>query len=419
MASTPQRALLGFSSRLLQKLRTSEASPPGDELTTFVLTQQAIDIVNNDTQLAPEKKAFIIQSVLGKELASHRYLAAKSIIKTIEQGNTANTWYCRLRQGIDYLRHAGNRRRPKDKLKQRPPIQRCEVTGNDEENLVLKGCRILPFPISNEDVDNDYLWSLLRCFWDPSTVEAVKLLCDPVHINDFVNGLVMSTAAYDSFNSLDFYLVPELDTITPKKYSAIFHWTRESGRISNFWHPGSVFDGVEYFSMMESGQRIVFESVDPVLFPLPDPGLLIVRALLAKISHPPRAWIDENFGGHEPVEDDQSVSTGSSFGCIGYYSSDSCPSVGPRYECTHTPEISIATTAVGEIGGQKCECVVCIRRTYVQDWLDGVFVMATGVEINEKGTDTKFGETYPDLTGLRISRAMGDGRGIRASQTAR
>lgn len=402
-----QRVLPSFSSPLLQRIYASEVSPPCGGSPTPILLQQAIKIINDDTQLAPENKRFIIERVLGKELTSYHYLTAKSIIETVQQGNTASTWYCHFRRGIDYLRHAGNRRRPKDRLKQRSQNQRCEITGNDED-LVLKGCRIFPFPISNEDVDNDHLWNLLRCFWDPDTVEIVKLLCGPVPINDFVNGIVMTAEAYDSFNDLGFYLIPELDTITPEKYSVIFHWTREPKRISNFWLPGCVVDDMEYFPAMESGQIIVLETVHPVLFPLPDPGLLIVRALLAWVSHPARAWIDENFGGHEPIEDDQSVSTGSSFGCVGYYSSDSNPSEDPRHECVHsTRKVSISTTPAEEMDRDgESDCSVCATKLYMQDWLDRELVMPVDIESDEEGSGTDFGEAQADLARLRVSCAI-------------
>lgn len=68
-----------------------------------------------------------------------------------------------------------------------------------------------------------------------------------------------------------------------------------------------------HYSSFKTGDRIIFKTVNPVTHPLPDPGLLFARALLAKISLPVeidisinKAVWDENYFYHDYFGNDSS-----------------------------------------------------------------------------------------------------------------
>lgn len=64
--------------------------------------------------------------------------------------------------------------------------------------------------------------SLLECFWPEHKVHSIRKKATA--INCVSNGLTMTCDCYGLFNQGKFYLVPVNETITPLRYTAIFHW---------------------------------------------------------------------------------------------------------------------------------------------------------------------------------------------------
>lgn len=88
----------------------------------------------------------------------------------------------------------------------------------------------------------------------------------------------MDSSCHEFFDNLDFYLIPQLDTLSPTNLTVTFHWSNEEKGLFNVWGTDLKF--------FKTGDLIVFTTKDPTLFPLPDPAFLLVRAMVAKIRFP-------------------------------------------------------------------------------------------------------------------------------------
>lgn len=164
--------------------------------------------------------------------------------------------------------------------------RKCEISENfDDKSLV--GAHIFPFAIGRGNKKQQFLWELLACFCPPEVVGKIRTECS--QIIKFSNGISMSSEAHVYFDRLDFYLMPDLNTLSDKSYSATINWVRRpnGGAIPNH-RPECErkIDGHVYRRTMCDGDLIVFETVDPEKYPLPDPGLLWARALLSRVSRP-------------------------------------------------------------------------------------------------------------------------------------
>lgn len=171
----------------------------------------------------------------------------------------------------------------------------CEISGDHGPTANLQDVPIFPYAISEAGslIQQRPLFELLCCLWKPDIVEKIIMQCDkkddPAGVNHFKNGIFMSGTCRKAFNELQFYLLPVVNSFTPTRYDVEWHWIYKPVAHSqrNFHQQGFVTDELElHYKSFKTGDRITLKTVDPIRYPLPDPGLLFARAFLAKIALP-------------------------------------------------------------------------------------------------------------------------------------
>ncbi|KAF8241954.1 hypothetical protein K440DRAFT_197318 [Wilcoxina mikolae CBS 423.85] len=175
-------------------------------------------------------------------------------------------------------------------LKERTGISICEITGLTTvagEPLFLHGCHLIPYS-TNDNPRQRFFWSLLRCFWPDSVVNDLEMFAKEHLHHALSNGIAMQAGIHYYFDNLWFYLEPIFDsTMTDVSYSAYWRWRGPACRIYNYWLPPIVLpDGDETFRTFKDGQLVTFTTKDPTKYPLPDPTLLYIRSVLAKVAYP-------------------------------------------------------------------------------------------------------------------------------------
>jgi hypothetical protein len=163
---------------------------------------------------------------------------------------------------------------------------RCELTGRMEDvGLVTEGAHIFGLATATEG-RSDIFWQLLYMFWDVDIVEALQKDCRD-HINDVSNGISMDIMTHRLYDKLHFYLevVPGsfLETETTAQYSVKIRFPRSTISLNNFWASQEhTADDAIYTRQFRDGDEITFKTDDVKNYPLPDPILLQLRAILTK-----------------------------------------------------------------------------------------------------------------------------------------
>jgi hypothetical protein len=163
---------------------------------------------------------------------------------------------------------------------------RCELTGRMEDvGLVTEGAHIFGLATATEGRSNIF-WQLLYMFWDVDIVEALQKDCRD-HINDVSNGISMNIMTHRLYDKLHFYLevVPGsfLETDTTAQYTVKIRFPRSTVSLRNFWASQEhKADHAIYTRQFRDGDEITFKTDDLNNYPLPDPILLQLRAILTK-----------------------------------------------------------------------------------------------------------------------------------------
>lgn len=190
----------------------------------------------------------------------------------------------------------------------------CEVSGRHGRGAYLVDATIFPCTLKETgccEIRQQHLWDLLCCFWEAPVVNKIIDLCaekdEFAEIKYFTNGILMSSSCRQEFKRLRFYLVPIPETFSDTQYEVEFHWIHKPSMTSqpNYRLVPRITD--EYFLHFQSfktGDRITFTTTDPIKYPLPDPGLLFARSLIARISLPIEPYLIYNqpIRGHEHLD---------------------------------------------------------------------------------------------------------------------
>lgn len=193
----------------------------------------------------------------------------------------------------------------------------CDVSGHSGQVAYLVDATVFPCTISDAvccQIMQQHLWDLLCCFWKSPVVNKIIDQCGEMdefsERKYFTNGILMSSACRQQFKRLNFYLLPLPETFNEKQYDVEFHWIHKPprGAPSNYRPPlritGPPDEHNVRFQPFKTGDRITFATTDPIRHPLPDPGLLFARSLLAKISLPMEAHLmhSQSIRGYEHLD---------------------------------------------------------------------------------------------------------------------
>lgn len=190
----------------------------------------------------------------------------------------------------------------------------CEVSGHHGPGAYLVDATIFPCTLNDTgccQVRQQHLWDLLCCFWKAPIVNKIIDQCGERDVSSemkhFTNGIIMSSACRQAFKRLKFYLLPIPETFSATRYEVEFHWVHKplmSAQPNYRLSPEITEDYYLRYPPFDTGDRITFTTTDPRKYPLPDPGLLFARSLLARISLPmePNLIHNQRILGHEYLD---------------------------------------------------------------------------------------------------------------------
>lgn len=190
----------------------------------------------------------------------------------------------------------------------------CEVSGHHGPGAYLVDATVFPCTLSDTgccQIRQQHLWDLLCCFWKAPIVNKIIDQCGEkdafAEMKHFTNGILMSSACRQAFKRLNFYLLPIPETFSTTQYEVEFHWIHKplmSGQPNYRLCPEITEDYHLVYPSFKTGDRITFTTTDPTKYPLPDPGLLFARSLLARISLPmePNLIHNQRILGHEYLD---------------------------------------------------------------------------------------------------------------------
>jgi hypothetical protein len=172
-----------------------------------------------------------------------------------------------------------------DKLKQRSGL-RCELSGITKvDGFFPEGAHIFGLATGADERAN-WFWEVLYLFWPGLAVDALRETCRK-YINHMANGISMDVKAHRLWDELEFYLEVLDDSYqvsgNKAQYSVKIRFPRSPVTVLSRWLPWTRMPSGRTVPMVfADGDEIIFKTDNYHDFPLPDPNLLKLRALLTK-----------------------------------------------------------------------------------------------------------------------------------------